>query len=162
MAESKANMSTADQGTRELRDVVDAVRALGDRARYLAVNLAVAAAKLKQLHMGGHQLNSDMLDLVSRITRVSQDVADAVTAMERGSTLTKPTSPTIWNRWRDVGVPDESTLERLTASLNDTMEMARHIFRWVREHATPDDVRPQAADHPDHFWTGEGGEPHQS
>ena len=147
--------------SQELRDVVDAVRALGERARFLAVNLAVATAKLKQMQVGGTQLNQDLLDLVARVTRVSHEVSESITAMEQGLTLTKPSVPTIWSRWQDVGVPDEKSLERLTNSLNETLDLARHVFRWVREHDPTAGTLPDDVDRPDHSWTEDGGDSHR-
>jgi len=147
--------------TQGLRDVVEAVRALGERARFLAVNLAVAAAKLRQLHVGGTQLNQDLLDLVARVSRVSQEVSEAVTAMDERPARTRPTSPTVWGRWQEIGVPDEKTLERLTTSLNETLDLARHIFRWVRESDPATGAPPQSLNHSDRSWTEDGGDSHR-
>ncbi|GAB4317101.1 MAG: hypothetical protein Kow0074_05490 [Candidatus Zixiibacteriota bacterium] len=113
-------------------DLVDSVRALGERARFLAVNLAVIAAKLKQEGTNATRLNEDILDLVARITRVSQDVNDTLQAMEQGATNTEKTSPRLWHDWQDSGIPDERTLARLESSLQETLELSRHIFRWIK------------------------------
>ncbi|MBI3872847.1 MAG: hypothetical protein HY304_07210 [candidate division Zixibacteria bacterium] len=127
------NTHLPDDPDGAIGDVVEAVRALGERARFLAVNLAVATAKLKQMHVGGTRLNEDLLDLVARVTRASHEVTDAVAAIEQGIAKAKPASPAMWGRWHEIGVPDEKTLERLGQSLNETLDLARHVFRWVRQ-----------------------------
>jgi hypothetical protein len=114
-------------------ELVDAVRALGDRARFLAVNLAVIAAKLKQQGVGRTRLNDDILDLVARVTRVSQDVAESVSAIERGRSAANASAHLPHTQWEQIGVPDERTLDRLTRSLQETLELSRHVFRLVRD-----------------------------
>lgn len=119
-----------------ITELVESVRAVGERARLLAINLAVVAAKLKKQGVGSVRLNEDILDLVSRITRASQDVNDAVGAMEKGRRNSEPVSPGMWVSWQETGVPDERTLEQLARSLNETLELSRYVFRWIRERAS--------------------------
>jgi hypothetical protein len=131
-------MSDLDQSadfsySQAVGDLVESVRAIGERARFLAVNLAVIAAKLKQDGTGSARLNEDILDLVARITRVSQDVTDALTAIEKGSGASERTSTQLWHNWSNSGIPDEQTLTRLETSLQETLELSRYIFRWVKE-----------------------------
>jgi hypothetical protein len=118
----------------DISELVESVQALGERARFLAVNLAVVAARIKKQGAGRVRLNEDILDLVARITRASQNVTDAVGAMERGRQGRIATSPGLWIKWEDVGVPDEQTLERLTRSLNEMLELSRYVFRLIRDH----------------------------
>ena len=136
-------------------ELVDAVKALGERARFLAVNLAVIAAKLKQQGMGRTRLNDDILDLVARVTRVSQDVSEAVTAIEKGRAGAGSSSQLPQGQWDGIGVPDERTLERLTRSLQETLELSRHVFRWVRDTYPP--VPPSSPEHdiPGVSWADE-------
>lgn len=129
---SDQNESAYTSYSHAVGDLVESVRALGERARFLAVNLAVIAAKLKQEGTGTTRLNEDILDLVARITRVSQDVNDTLEAMEKGAANTEKTSPRLWHDWKDSGIPDERTLARLETSLQETLELSRHIFRWVK------------------------------
>jgi hypothetical protein len=145
---SQTNIDTEGM-SRDISEVVGAVRALGERARYLAVNLAVAAAKLKQTHAGTARLNEDLLDLVARVTRVSQEVSDAVAAIEQGMAHTHPSSPANWTRWLEVGVPDERTLERLSVSLNEALDLARFVFRWLRDHQPTESPRAESPHHPE-------------
>lgn len=119
-----------------ITELVESVRLLGERARLLAVNLAVVAAKLKKQGIGSVRLNEDILDLVSRVTRASQDVNDALKAMEQGRRSGEQASPGLWVSWQELGVPDERTLEQLTRSLNETLELSRYVFRWIRERAS--------------------------
>jgi len=135
-------------------DLVESVRALGERARLLAVNLAVVAAKLKKQGLGSARLNEDILDLVSRITRASQDVNDALSAMEKGRHANEQASPGMWVSWQEIGVPDERTLEQLTRSLNETLELSRYVFRWIRERASALGM-PEPRENQDTFW-GDG------
>lgn len=141
--------------TRAVGELVDAIRALGERARFLAVNLAVVAAKLKQQGIGRTRLNDDILDLVARVTRVSQDVAEAVTAIERGRTAANATSHPLNTQWQDIGVPDERTLERLTRSLQETLELSRHVFRLVRDTYPPVLPASPKPDKPGLTWADE-------
>ena len=122
----------------DIGQVVASVRDLGERARFLAVNLAVATAKLKQMQVGGVRLNDELLDLVAKVTRVSHDVSDAVSAIDAGFVEAKPQSQHLWNAVETIGVPDERSLDRLTQSLNDTLELARHVLRWARQLAPPE------------------------
>ncbi len=122
----------------DIGQVVASVRDLGERARFLAVNLAVATAKLKQLQVGGARMNEELLDLVAKVTRVAHDVSDAVAAIDEGFSKAKPQSQHLWNAMETIGVPDERSLERLTQSLNDTLDLARHVLRWARQLAPPE------------------------
>jgi hypothetical protein len=122
----------------DIGQVVASVRDLGERARFLAVNLAVATAKLKQMQVGGARSNDELLDLVAKVTRVAHDVTDAVAAMDEGFSEAKPQSQHLWNAVETIGVPDEHSLERLTQSLNDTLDLACHVLRWARQLAPPD------------------------
>lgn len=117
----------------QINELVESVQALGERARFLAVNLAVVAARLKKDGESTTRLNEDILDLVARITRASQEVTDAISAMERGRQTKTFTSSRLWSSWEDAGVPDESTLERLSHSLNETLELSRYVFRLIRD-----------------------------
>lgn len=137
-----------------VNDLVESVRALGERARLLAVNLAVVAAKLKKQGVGSVRLNEDILDLVSRTTRASQDVNDALSAMEKGRHKAEQASPGLWVSWQEIGVPDERTLEQLTRSLNETLELSRYVFRWIRERASALGM-PEPRESQDTFW-GDG------
>lgn len=136
-------------------ELVDAVKALGERARFLAVNLAVIAAKLKQQGMGRTRLNDDILDLVARVTRVSQDVAEAVTAIERGRANAGNSPQLPQAQWDGIGVPDERTLDRLTRSLQETLELSRHVFRWVRDTYPPAPPSSPERDAPGISWADE-------
>ncbi len=118
----------------DISELLKSVQALGERARFLAVNLAVVAARLKKEGGSTARLNEDVLDLVSRITRASQDVADAVGAMERGRQQRLSASPGLWVKGEDAGVPDEQTLDRLSQSLHETLELSRYVFRMIRDH----------------------------
>jgi hypothetical protein len=118
----------------DISKLIESVQSLGERARFLAVNLAVVAARIKKQGSGATGLNEDILDLVARITRASQNVTDVVGAMERGRQGKVPTSPGMWIKWEDVGVPDEQTLDRLSRSLNETLELSRYVFRLIRDH----------------------------
>lgn len=122
----------------DIGQVVVSVRDLGERARFLAVNLAVATAKLKQLQVGGPRLSGELLELVAKVTRVAHDVSDAVTAIDKGFSEAKPQSTHLWNAVETIGVPDEPTLERLSQSLADTLELARQVLRWARQVAPHD------------------------
>lgn len=122
----------------DINDLVESVRAVGERARFLAVNLAVVAAKIKRQGTSSARLNEDILDLVARITRVSQEVNDAVEAMEKGRHADESSMSRVWAGSDETGVPDERTLKRLELSLQETLELSRHIFRWVRE------IQPEA------------------
>lgn len=122
----------------DIGQVVASVRDLGERARFLAVNLAVATAKLKQMQVGGARLNEELLDLVAKVTRVSHDVSDSVAAMDQGFSEARPQSQHLWNAVETIGVPDERSLDRLTQSLNDTLDLARQVLRWARQLAPPD------------------------
>ena len=124
----------------DIGQVVASVRDLGERARFLAVNLAVATAKLKQMQAGGARLNEELLDLVAKVTRVSHDVSDSVAAMDAGVSESKPQSQHLWNAVETIGVPDERSLDRRTQSLNDTLDLARHVLRWARQLAPPGSV----------------------
>ena len=117
----------------EISDLVDSVRALGERARFLAINLAVAAAKLKQEGLSSNRLNEEILDLVARMTRASQDVNDALNAIDSGAGSSEKTSPRMWSDWRETGIPDQRTLDRLENSLQETLELSKYIFRWMKE-----------------------------
>lgn len=118
----------------DINELIESVQALGERARFLAVNLAVVAARLKKQGNSTSRLNEDILDLVARITRASQDVTDAVGAMERGREGKSTASPGLSVKWEDVGVPDEQTLDRLSQSLHETLELSRYVFRLIRDH----------------------------
>lgn len=118
---------------KDINELVDSVQALGERARFLAVNLAVVAARLKKDGASTTRLNEDILDLVARITRASQEVTDATGAMEKGRLGKRPASSRLLSSWEDVGVPDESSLERLSQSLNETLELSRYVFRLIRD-----------------------------
>lgn len=148
---ANSDSSSDDQpSARAVGELVNAIRALGERARFLAVNLAVVAAKLKQQGIGRSRLNDDILDLVSRVTRVSQDVADAVAAIEHGPN--EKTSHSLNPPWQEIGVPDERTLERLTRSLHETLELARHVFRWVRDTYPPVESTTPRPEKPGMSW----------
>jgi hypothetical protein len=123
--------------SRDITELVEAVQALGERARFLAVNLAVVAARINKQGASTTRLNEDILDLVARITRASQDIGDAVRVIEHGQTGAEPSSPGLWVSWQHIGVPDERTLERLSTSLNETLELSRYVFRLIREHIGP-------------------------
>jgi hypothetical protein len=114
-----------------LKGVVRVVSSLGERARLLSVQLAVAAAKVQQ-DQRGKEGNDEILDLVARVTRLSQSVTDAVTAVQSGLPQTKLSVPGVWRSSEMTGVPDEATLDRLTRSLEEATEMAEQVFQWVR------------------------------
>lgn len=136
----------------DIGQVVASVRDLGERARFLAVNLAVATAKLKQMQVGGSRLNDELLDLVAKVTRVAHDVSDVVAAIDEGFAEAKPQSTQLWNAVETIGVPDERTLDRLSQSLNDTLDLARHVLRWARQLAPPEgagQAEPLTGDSPD-------------
>ncbi len=116
----------------DIGQVVMSVRDLGERARFLAVNLAVATAKLKQMQGGGARHNGDLLDLVAKVSRVAHDVSDAVAAIDKGFSQAKPQSQYLWTAIESTGVPDDRTMDRLTQSLNDTLELARQVLGWAR------------------------------
>lgn len=121
----------------DIGQVVASVRDLGERARFLTVNLAVAMAKLKQMQLGGARLNEELLDLMAKVTRVSHDVSDAVAAIDEGVARTRPQSQQLLNAVETIGVPDERSLDRLTQSLNDTLDLARDVLRWARQLPPP-------------------------
>lgn len=143
-------------------DLVESIRSLGDRARFLAVNLAVVAAKMKQQGVGQVRLNEDILDLVSRVTRVAQDVTESVSAIEAKSSKAASSSAILHGQWQDIGVPDERTLERLTRSLHETLELSRYVFRWLRDAAPADTTPSTRREGNDHTWADDvfgGGSP---
>ncbi|HUU47027.1 MAG TPA: hypothetical protein VM118_14970 [Acidobacteriota bacterium] len=135
---------------RELGEIVRSVSNLGERARLLSVQLAVASARLQQTGGRSTQCNNDILDLVARVTRLSQSVSDAVSAIEKGLPQTRMFVPGLWSATEQAGLPGKATLDRLTSSLNEATLMAERVFEWVRDHApatpatddekTPDDV----------------------
>jgi hypothetical protein len=128
-----AHDDSTQMNHQDVHELVESVQALGERARFLAVNLAVVAGRIRKEGTATSRLNEDILDLVARITRASQDVTDAVGAMERGRQGKCPASQGMWLKWEDAGVPDEQTLERLTRSLNETLELSRYVFRLIRD-----------------------------
>jgi hypothetical protein len=109
----------------DIGQVVMSVRDLGERARFLAVNLAVATAKLKQMQGGAARHNGDLLELVAKVSRVAHDVSDVVAAIDKGFSESKPQSQYLWTAI-------ETTMNRLTQSLNDTLELARQVLGWAR------------------------------
>ncbi len=143
----------------EVGNLVDSVKNLGERARLLAVNLAVVAAKIKKQGTHTTRLNEDILDLVSRITRVSQEVSDSVKAMESGAQATSSENRGSFSgaaTWQQVGVPDEHALECLTRSLNETLELSRHVFRWVRDHSKTTETPQLGHESSGSIWGDEG------
>jgi hypothetical protein len=124
----------------DLGDIVRRVATLGERARFLSVQLAVAAAKVQQTTRAGTQSNNDILDLVARVTRLSQAVNDAVSAIEQGLPQTRMSVPGLWPASETAGVPNTATLDRLTRSIDEATMMADRVFTWVRTNtptATP-------------------------
>jgi hypothetical protein len=118
--------------TGNLEDVVESVRGLGERARLLAVNLAVAAAKLQQEY-DRRQMNDELLDLVAKVTRVSQAVGDAVSAIESGATAGKNPLNFPGKALQGIGIPEQETLDRLARSLGEAVALAGQIARRLRE-----------------------------
>ena len=116
----------------DIGQVVMSVRDLGERARFLAVNLAVATAKLKQMQGGAARHNGDLLELVAKVSRVAHDVSDVVAAIDKGFSESKPQSQYLWTAIETTGVPDDRTMDRLTQSLNDTLDLARQVLGWAR------------------------------
>jgi hypothetical protein len=121
----------------DIGQVVMSVRDLGEKARFLAVNLAVATAKLKQMQGGAARHSGDLLELVAKVSRVAHDVSDVVTTIDMGFSEAKPQSQYLWMAAETTGVPDDRTLDRLSQSLNDTLDLARQVLGWARRLGPP-------------------------
>ncbi|HEX9750712.1 MAG TPA: hypothetical protein VGB22_05430 [candidate division Zixibacteria bacterium] len=126
-----------------VEDVVESVRGLGERARLLAVNLAVAAARLHQSYDRRH-MNDELLDLVAKVTRVSQAVGDAVLAIESGAASTKGSLGISSQTLQGVGIPDQDTLDRLAQALGESVALAGQIARRLREVELEHQPSPQS------------------
>lgn len=116
-----------------IEDVVHAVSMLGERTRKLATDLAVAVARIQQDRRDRGTLTDDVLDLVARVTRLTQSVSDAVSVIEKGLPQTKTSSRGLWQSSREVGIPDEATLKQLTRSLDEALQLAALVFHLVRD-----------------------------
>ena len=112
---------SADMSERELElsGIVQTVSDLGERARLLSVQLAVASAKMQQAGGRSTQCNNDILDLVARVTRLSQSVTDAVSAIEKGLPQTRMFVPGLWSSTERTGLPDKETLDRLMPQIDE-------------------------------------------
>ncbi len=139
-----------------IRDVVHSVSLLGERTQKLATDLAVAVARIKQGRRDRGPLTDDVLDLVARVTRLTQSVNDAVTVIEKGLPQTRTSSRGLWKSSREVGIPDEATLERLTRSLEEAMQLAAQVFHVVRdETASATELIPGPLDQSGARWSDE-------
>lgn len=109
------------------------VSLLGERAQKLATDLAVAVARIMQDRRDRGPLTDDVLDLVARITRLTQSVRDTVSAIEQGLPQTRTAARGLWKSSRELGIPDEATLKRLTRSLEEALQLAALVFHLVRD-----------------------------
>lgn len=133
----------ASEREEQFRALVEAMTAMGERARLLSVQLAVTAAKVQQVARGRGYRHDDVLDLIARITRICQSVQDATSAAEKGLTETRITTPALWRSTEVTGVPDEETLARLEEALHNAIEMAHTVYDEIRQHL------PEALPEPD-------------
>lgn len=117
-----------EQKYREWRHLVREVGYLADEVRLLAINLAIALAKIHNRDMTLSEMEPQFMELISKATDASQQVADLIRGMAGDPGLVGP-----------PGLPQEREGEfaRMEKTLDRIYELSQLINRALSDPKRP-------------------------
>ena len=116
----------------DLGRLIKAVADYSEKARLLALNLAVTAAKTKPSHGNRHQLDDDLFRLVTRMTSVARQVAEVSAVAEKGFDPQRfKESDRLLRLLLEKGVFNTDVISHLERSLHEALTLAQRIAEHV-------------------------------
>jgi hypothetical protein len=121
----------ADAGI-ELGRLIEAVANYGEQARLLALNLAVAAAKVKPVRGNRRKLDDDLFGLVTRMTNLARQLKEITTVAEQGFDRQRiKESDRLLRLLLEKGVFNEDVVRHLERSLHEVLVFAQNIAEQI-------------------------------
>jgi len=116
----------------ELSHLIEAVAQYGEQARLLALNLAVAAAKVKPARGNRRKLDDDLFGLVTRMTNLARQIKEITTVAEKGFDRRRiKESDRLLRLLLEKGVFNEDVVKHLERSLNEVLAFAQSIAEQI-------------------------------
>lgn len=116
----------------DLRKLIKALAAYGEQARLLALNLAVAAAKVKPADRDRRQLENDLFGLVTRMSALAGQVKEVAALAEKGVDRKRlKESDRLLGLLLEKGVFNDDVISHLERSLHDVLTITQRIAAQV-------------------------------
>lgn len=116
----------------DLGRLIKAVADYSEKARLLALNLAVAAAKTKPSHGNRRQLDDDLFRLVTRMTSVARQITEISSVAEKGFDPQRfKKSDRMLRLLLEKGVFNTDVISHLEKSLHEALTLAQRIAEHV-------------------------------
>ena len=121
-----------DAAEPDLGKLIKAVADFGEQARLLALNLAVAAAKLRLTQASRRQLDDDLFSLVTRMTNLARQVSEVAAVAEQGyGGQQRKDSDRLLRLLLEKGVYSEEVMSHLERSLHEVLTLAERIAERI-------------------------------
>ena len=125
----KADLSTTDV---DLGQLIKALADYGEQSRLLALNLAVAAARVKPAGRTRRQFEDDLFGLVARMTGLARQVTEIAAVAEKGfGRRPLKESDRLLRLLLEKGVFNEDVISHLERSLHDVLAITQRIAAQV-------------------------------
>jgi hypothetical protein len=112
----------------ELGQLIEAVANYGEQARLLALNLAVAAAKIKPTRGNRRKLDDDLFGLVTRMTNLARQLKEITAVAEQGFDRHRiKQGDRLLRLLLEKGVFNEDVIKHLERSLQEVLSFAQSI-----------------------------------
>jgi len=122
----------ASANEHDLSRLIKAVADYSEKARLLALNLAVAAAKAKPSRGNRRQLDDDLFRLVTRMTSVARQVTEISSVAERGFNPDRfKESDQMLRSLLEKGVFNPEVVSHLERSLDEALALAQSIAEHI-------------------------------
>ena len=116
----------------DLGKLIKAVADFGEQARLLALNLAVAAAKLKLTQGTRRQLDDDLFSMVTRMTNLARQVAEVAAVAEKGyGRQRQKVGDRLLRLLLEKGVYNEDVMVHMERSLYEVLALAERIAEHI-------------------------------
>jgi uncharacterized membrane protein YccC len=116
----------------DLSGLIRAVADYGEQARLLALNLAVAAPKMKSSGFNRRKLDDDLFAMVTRMSTVARQVAEIANAAEKGFNPQNFTdSDRLLRLLLEKGVFNPDVVSHLERSLQEALALVQQIADHV-------------------------------
>ncbi len=122
------DQSSGEHSADDLGQLIKVVADYGEQARLLALNLAVAGAKVKRSRINNRKLDDDIFAMVSRMSTVARQVAEIAKTAENGfNPQDFNDSDRLLRLLLEKGVFNPDVIAHLERSLNDALVLAEQI-----------------------------------
>lgn len=126
------------QSVEELGRLIKAVADYGEQARLLALNLAVAGAKLRRSGSDKRKLDDDIFSMVTRMSSVARQVAEVAHAAEQGFNPRQfKDTDRLLRLLLEKGVFNADVISHLERSLHEALALAEQIAEQLGVQPVP-------------------------